>query len=84
MNSGWRSVASQRVLYQKYKAGRGPVAAPPGTSHHNCGHAIDYAGSALGSGWLKANSTRFGFHFIPIKGETWHFEDWTVGPTGVK
>jgi D-alanyl-D-alanine carboxypeptidase len=84
VNSGWRSVASQRVLYQKYKAGRGPVAAPPGTSHHNCGHAIDFAGSALGSGWLKAHSTSFGFHFIPIKGETWHFEDWTVGPAGVK
>jgi hypothetical protein len=84
VNSGWRSVASQRVLYQKYKAGRGPVAAPPGTSHHNCGHAIDYAGSALGSGWLKANSKRFGFTFIPIKGETWHFEDWAAGPSGVK
>ena len=83
VNSGWRSVASQRILYQKYKAGRGPVAAPPGTSHHNCGHAIDYAGSALGSGWLKAHSTQFGFQFIPIKGETWHFEDWTVGPAGV-
>jgi hypothetical protein len=84
VNSGWRSVASQRVLYQKYKAGHGPVAAPPGTSHHNCGHAIDFAGSALGSGWLKAHSTSFGFHFIPIKGETWHFEDWSVGPAGVK
>jgi LAS superfamily LD-carboxypeptidase LdcB len=84
VNSGWRSVDSQRRLYALYKAGRGPVAAPPGASHHNCGHAIDYAGSALGSGWLKAHSTQFGFHFVPIKGETWHFEDWSVGPAGVR
>ena len=75
---------SQRALYQKYLAGKGPVAAPPGTSHHNCGHAIDYAGSALSSGWLKANAPSFSFQFIRIPGETWHFEDWALGPAGVR
>lgn len=80
VSSGWRSVDSQRVLYAKYKAGRGAVAAPPGRSHHNCGHAIDFGGSARTSGWLRSNSPKFAFTFVPIKGESWHFENWTVGP----
>lgn len=80
VSSGWRSVDSQRRLYALYLAGRGNVAAPPGRSHHNCGHAIDYGGSARSSGWLRPNAPRFGFHFVPIRGESWHFEIWTTGP----
>lgn len=35
LNSGYRSVAEQWVLYNKYKAGKGPIAAYPGSSTHN-------------------------------------------------
>jgi hypothetical protein len=35
LNSGYRSVAEQWKLYRAYKAGRGPLAAYPGTSTHN-------------------------------------------------
>ena len=80
VNSGWRSVDSQRRLYALYKAGRGNVAAPPGRSHHNCGHAIDFAGSARSSGWLRSNAPKFNFQYVAIRGETWHFENWAVGP----
>ena len=80
VNSGWRSVDLQRKLYALYKAGRGNVTAPPGASHHNCGHAIDFAGSARSSGWLRSNAPKLNFQYIAIKGETWHFENWAVGP----
>lgn len=37
---GYRSLAEQALLYQKYQQG-GPKAAPPGLSPHNFGLAID-------------------------------------------
>lgn len=36
-----RSLATQQRLYANYKAGRGPLAAKPGTSNHGTGNAID-------------------------------------------
>jgi TP901 family phage tail tape measure protein len=36
-----RSLAKQKELWDNYKAGRGPLAAKPGTSNHGSGHAID-------------------------------------------
>ena len=36
-----RSLETQKRLYANYKAGRGPLAAKPGTSNHGSGHAID-------------------------------------------
>ncbi len=36
-----RSLATQQRLYNDYKAGRGPLAAKPGTSNHGSGYAID-------------------------------------------
>lgn len=39
---GYRSLAEQQVLWEKYQAG-GPKAAPPGKSAHNYGLAVDVA-----------------------------------------
>lgn len=36
-----RSYKTQQILYNKYKAGKGPLAAKPGTSLHGSGHAFD-------------------------------------------
>ena len=41
ITSGVRSRAEQAQLYADYKAGRGGLAAPPGTSKHEIGAALD-------------------------------------------
>lgn len=41
-----RSTAKQAQLYARYKAGNGPLAAPPGSSYHEKGQAVDVAKSA--------------------------------------
>lgn len=42
MTSGYRSLAKQRALYNRYRRG-GPLAAAPGNSAHNYGLAVDIA-----------------------------------------
>jgi len=42
VTSGYRSLAKQRQLYARYRRG-GPLAAPPGSSAHNYGLAVDIA-----------------------------------------
>lgn len=42
LTSGYRSLAKQRQLYDRYKRG-GPLAAAPGRSAHNYGLAVDIA-----------------------------------------
>lgn len=39
---GYRGMKDQQRLYEKYKAGKGPIAALPGKSRHNYGLAVDY------------------------------------------
>ncbi len=41
VNSGYRSLREQTVLYQKYLAGKGPKAAVPGRSPHQFRIAVD-------------------------------------------
>ena len=73
LTSAYRDSKKQAELYALYKAGKGPLAAPPGKSMHEKGLAIDVAqGPALG--WMYKNSSRFGWKFINIPGENWHFE----------
>ncbi len=89
--SGYRSVASQRPLWEaalrRYgspQAARTYVA-PPGSSPHHTGRAIDfYLGGRNDSAnvaalrrtnayrWLVCNAARFGFH--PYAAEPWHWE----------
>lgn len=74
IGSGYRSIAEQQVLYDRYKRGvKGQApAAKPGNSDHNFGLAADlkYANAATGE-WARANATRYGLQF-PMSYEPWH------------
>jgi peptidoglycan hydrolase-like protein with peptidoglycan-binding domain len=71
ITSGYRSHAEQVHLYNLYKSGKGNIAAPPGTSNHESGNAIDFQNLPGAYAWLKRNSQRFGFkNFDP---EPWHY-----------
>lgn len=72
ISSGRRSSQEQEVLYRRYKSGKGPLAAKPGTSKHEHGGAIDFGGdmnllAQLGRKYGLSNS---------VPGEPWH---WTLG-----
>jgi len=74
--SGFRTMAKQRELYKAYKAGRGNLAAPPGFSNHQSGHALDLNAKAPGVyKWLANNAPRFGFRRT-VPSENWHWEHW--------
>jgi peptidoglycan hydrolase-like protein with peptidoglycan-binding domain len=81
VNSGFRSNAEQKVLYQKYLNGTGNLAAKPGYSNHQSGISVDIGGvNGYGTKafkWLQANAGRYGF-VNDVRGEFWH---WTYrGP----
>lgn len=71
--------ATQWCLWEKYKAGKNPVAADPSTSkgcksNHGYGLAIDlYPKSA--QDWVKKNGEKYGWLWDEGKsiGEDWHF-----------
>ncbi len=72
VNSGYRSVAHQQQLYNRYLAGNGPVAARPGSSQHNFGLAADLApGNARDTHGALAR--QFGLAFT-VPSESWHVE----------
>jgi hypothetical protein len=77
-----RDYATQVRLWNAYKAGKGPMAAKPGTSKHGNGRANDlqYSNDAARA-WALANASRYGLKF-PIynpnlarsRDESWHVE----------
>lgn len=67
VESGLRSYAEQVVLYQKYLAGTGNLAAVPGTSMHELGLAVD------GPHWGGFNPELYKVHYN-VEGEPWHAE----------
>lgn len=77
-----RSYEEQVRLYNNYKAGKGPLAAKPGTSKHGNGRANDlkYENEEVRQ-WALANASRYGLAF-PIydpkkkrsMDESWHIE----------
>lgn len=74
--SGFRTMAKQRELYALYKRGKGNLAAPPGYSNHQSGHALDLNAKAPGVySWLSRNGARFGFKRT-VPSENWHWEKW--------
>ena len=74
--SGFRTMAKQRDLYALYKAGRGNLAAPPGYSNHQSGHALDLNTKARGVyAWLARNGAKYGFRRT-VPSENWHWERW--------
>jgi hypothetical protein len=72
--SGFRTMAQQRYLYRLYKQGRGNLAAPPGYSNHQSGHALDLNTSAPRVySWLTRYGRRYGFRRT-VPSEKWHWE----------
>lgn len=74
--SGARTFAEQQVLYARFQAGTGNLAAVPGTSRHETGEAADVYvdGVALADvpGARRA-AAMLGLGF-PVPGEPWHVE----------
>lgn len=82
---GGRTFAEQKALYDAYKAGRGNLAAKPGTSLHESGLAIDVTRKSPlqlwmvhGSDPMKVTATgttraaEYGW-FRTVPDEAWHF-----------
>lgn len=80
--SGGRSRQQQEQLYAAYKSGRGNLAAPPGTSVHESGRAVDFGGPIQNAGsvqhrWLQANAGKYGWVWTGknfSQFEPWHWE----------
>jgi D-alanyl-D-alanine carboxypeptidase len=74
--SGFRTMEHQQALYAAYRRGRGNLAARPGESNHQSGHALDLNTSSPGVlRWLQRNAQRFGFRRT-VPSEAWHWEWW--------
>lgn len=78
VNSGWRSDRYQRELFQQAVSKYGSEAnaakwvAPPGTSAHEAGWAVDL-GPATADAWLSEHGAAYGLCQI-YRNEPWHFE----------
>ena len=85
ISSGFRTWAEQDYFYQCYlnqNCNNGNLAAPPGYSNHQSGHAFDLNTSTEGVlTWLNSNGARFGFERT-VSSEPWHWEWWGGGPGG--
>ncbi len=66
----------QRYLYHLYSIGTGNLAAPPGYSNHQSGHALDLNTSASGVyAWLTNHAAAYRFART-VPSEAWHWEHW--------
>lgn len=77
--SGFRTNAEQKYLYGCYvnkNCNGGNLAARPGYSNHQSGHALDLNTSSPGVGsWLNAHADEYGFRRT-VASEPWHWEYW--------
>ena len=81
INSGFRTMAEQQYLYNCYVTGScnsGNLAARPGYSNHQSGHAIDFNTGGGALNWLNAHGAEHGFNRT-VPSETWHWEWWGGG-----
>lgn len=74
--SGKRSRAQQQHLYNLYKAGKGNLAAKPGTSRHETGKAADayVNGRPIGTSAKQRAILKDNGLCLPVNGELWHVE----------
>jgi D-alanyl-D-alanine carboxypeptidase len=88
--SGFRTMEQQEYLYNCYvncSCNNCNLAARPGYSNHQSGHALDLNTSDAGVlSWLNANGAAFGFART-VPSEAWHWEWWGdaadyAGPCG--
>jgi LAS superfamily LD-carboxypeptidase LdcB len=74
IRSGFRSQEKQQKLYRDYQRGRGHLAARPGYSNHQSGHALDiYITDYRVYEWLKGHAAKYGFKRT-VRSEAWHWE----------
>jgi MYXO-CTERM domain-containing protein len=77
--SGFRTMSEQKYLYGCYvncSCNGCNLAAKPGYSNHQSGHALDLNTSSAGVlGWLTKHGGKFGFKRT-VPGEPWHWEWW--------
>ncbi len=77
--SGFRSMSEQQYLYSCYvncSCNSCNLAAKPGYSNHQSGHALDLNTSSGGVySWLNGNAGKFGFKRT-VPSEAWHWEWW--------
>lgn len=86
INSGFRTMEEQEYFYMCGPSGccccnDCNLAAAPGYSNHQSGHALDIATGGGAYDWLAANAGSFGFTET-VPGEPWHWEWWGGGPGG--
>lgn len=83
--SGFRTYAEQEYLYNCYitkSCNNGNLAAKPGYSEHQSGHALDLNTSTSGVlNWLEKHGITYGFKRT-VSSEPWHWEWWGGGPGG--
>jgi hypothetical protein len=83
--SGFRSMAEQKYLYHCYTScscNNCNLAAKPGYSNHQSGHALDLNTSSSGVyHWLSNHAAHYGFKRT-VASEDWHWEWWGGGPGG--
>jgi hypothetical protein len=83
--SGFRTMAEQQHLYYCYTScscNSCNLAARPGYSNHQSGHALDLNTSSGGVySWLTAHGSAYGFART-VPSEIWHWEWWGGGPGG--
>lgn len=81
--SGFRTMAKQQELYNCYincNCNNCNLAAKPGYSNHQSGHALDLnTGVASVKTWLENHAGEWGFARTVPK-ESWHYEWWGGGP----
>lgn len=81
--SGFRTMQEQTYLYNCYincNCNSCNLAAKPGYSNHQSGHALDLNTSAAGvNAWIEAHGGDYGFTET-VPGEPWHWEWWGGGP----
>jgi murein DD-endopeptidase MepM/ murein hydrolase activator NlpD len=75
--SGYRSYAQQLYLYNLYLSGQGNLAAPPGTSSHEYGYALDLADPSMRA-VVDQIGANYGWAKIEAPEEWWHIN--YVGP----
>lgn len=77
--SGFRTNAEQKYLYNCYltkSCNGGNLAARPGYSNHQSGHALDLNSKGPGvMTWLNNNASKYGFKRT-VPSEPWHWEYW--------
>lgn len=83
INEGWRTHARQWELWNLYRAGKGNLAAYPGTSNHEYGNAADASFFSSGAAGYRVNigdDSRCRNIMkklnlcLPVAGESWHVE----------